>query len=190
MMKNWLGTALVAACALGFSAVAQAAPYKWTLTGFTFDDGSTASGSFVADADTQEITQINISVTEGSAGGPITFRELCNESPCQSVGIFVSRQPGNDMTGMSVMFLSLGAPLPADSGTVSAVGNISTCQSSNCQSGSVRNGTGGTLVGVPYVAPMSSTVTPVPTLNGWGLLLLSALTIGAAGFFTRKRIPN
>ncbi|MDR2334964.1 MAG: Ig domain-containing protein [Burkholderiaceae bacterium] len=40
-----------------------------------------------------------------------------------------------------------------------------------------------TVAAVPVVvAP-----TPVPTLNDWGLLLLSALTIGAAGFFTRKR---
>ncbi|QIL80948.1 IPTL-CTERM sorting domain-containing protein [Diaphorobacter sp. HDW4A] len=190
MMKKWFGTVLVAACTLGFSAMAQAAPYKWTFTGVTFDDGSTASGSFVADVDTQEITQINISVTAGSAGGPITFRELCNEAPCQSSGIFVSRQPGSDMTGMSVMFLSLGAALPTNGGTVPVLASISTCQSLNCQTGSVRNGTGGTLMGAPYVAPAPSTATPVPTLNDWGILLLSALTIGAAGFFTRKRIPN
>jgi hypothetical protein len=40
-----------------------------------------------------------------------------------------------------------------------------------------------TVAAVPVVAAP----TPVPTLNDWGLLLLSALTIGAAGFFTRKR---
>ncbi|GAB2477615.1 hypothetical protein GCM10027082_30980 [Comamonas humi] len=29
--------------------------------------------------------------------------------------------------------------------------------------------------------------TPVPTLSGWGVLLLSALTIGVSGFFSRRR---
>lgn len=38
--------------------------------------------------------------------------------------------------------------------------------------------------------PGTNNATPVPTLNDWGLLLLSALTIGAAGFFTRKRITE
>ncbi|MDR2334521.1 MAG: Ig domain-containing protein [Burkholderiaceae bacterium] len=36
-------------------------------------------------------------------------------------------------------------------------------------------------------APVVAAPTPVPTLNDWGLLLLSALTIRAAGFFIRKR---
>jgi len=36
-------------------------------------------------------------------------------------------------------------------------------------------------------APVAAAPTPVPTLNDWGLLLLSTLTIGVAGFFTRKR---
>ena len=31
------------------AAAAHAAPVTWTLTGVTFDDGSTASGSFVYD---------------------------------------------------------------------------------------------------------------------------------------------
>ncbi|QNN59632.1 IPTL-CTERM sorting domain-containing protein [Diaphorobacter ruginosibacter] len=38
--------------------------------------------------------------------------------------------------------------------------------------------------------PGSNNATPVPSLNDWGLLLLSALTIGFAGFFTRKRITE
>ena len=190
MMKKWLGSALMAVCALGFSALAHAAPYKWTFTGVTFDDGSTASGSFVADMDTQAITQINISVTEGNVGGAVTFRQLCAQSPCNAIPVFVDRQPGSDMTGMNLLLLSLADQLPANGGSVGVIVNIGTCTNVSCSQtpDNLRTSTNGTLVGVPYAAP--STATPVPTLNDWGLLLLSALTIGAAGFFTRKRLPN
>lgn len=42
---------------------ARAVPLMWNLQGVTFDDGGTATGSFVYDADTQTYSAINIQTT-------------------------------------------------------------------------------------------------------------------------------
>ena len=45
--------------------VASADGITWTLSGVTFDDGGTASGSFVYDAVTNTVSSINIVTTAG-----------------------------------------------------------------------------------------------------------------------------
>lgn len=148
--------------------MAQAAPYKWTLENVVFDDGSTASGSFVADTDTQTITQINISVTPGSVGGAVTFTQLCNEPPCASIPFLVDRQPDGDATGMNVMILSLNAPLPPNGGSVGLTVGTATCVNSDCSqsSSNLRTSISGNLLGILYAAvapsaPNSALITDV-----------------------------
>ncbi len=46
----------------------SAAPVTWTLTGVTFNDGGTASGTFTWNADTDTIGDYSISVTGGNTG--------------------------------------------------------------------------------------------------------------------------
>jgi hypothetical protein len=50
---------------LGFGS-AQAIPVIWTLEGVLFEDGGTASGSFVYDADTSTFSDTYIVTTSGS----------------------------------------------------------------------------------------------------------------------------
>lgn len=45
----------------------HAAPLTWSLTGVEFDDGASATGTFVFDADTNSISDINITVTGGTS---------------------------------------------------------------------------------------------------------------------------
>lgn len=59
---------LTAAVLLAGSMAANATPIMWNLQGVTFDDGGTATGSFVYDADTSTYTAINIQTT-----GNLTF---------------------------------------------------------------------------------------------------------------------
>jgi hypothetical protein len=61
-MKN-----LMVIVALLVSAITNAAPVTWTLNNYVFDDGGTASGSFVMDSVSKEITAANIVTSSGSA---------------------------------------------------------------------------------------------------------------------------
>ena len=63
MRKTWLQVMAGAAMASALMTGAQAAPVLWTLNGVVFDDGSTASGSFVYDAATNQYTNIQITTT-------------------------------------------------------------------------------------------------------------------------------
>lgn len=54
-------TALLAL--VGFAGSAQAVPVQWTLQNMTFSNGSTATGSFTFDLDTNTFSDISISVT-------------------------------------------------------------------------------------------------------------------------------
>ena len=65
---------LVAGLVLTLSTPAHA--ILWTLSGVTFDDGGTASGSFDYDADTNTLSSINIVTTAGGtlAGAIFTFQ--------------------------------------------------------------------------------------------------------------------
>lgn len=64
MIKKSL--AVLAASALMFAAGAQAAPVTWNLQNWTFDDGGTASGSFVFDATTGQYSNVSVQSTTGS----------------------------------------------------------------------------------------------------------------------------
>ena len=54
---------MIAFVLLAGSMSVQAAPRVWTLQGVTFDDGGTATGSFVYDIDTQTYSAIDIQTT-------------------------------------------------------------------------------------------------------------------------------
>jgi hypothetical protein len=57
---------LVLGLAAGFTP-AKAVPVTWTLQDWTFNDGGSASGSFVYDADTNVFSDMFIATTNGSA---------------------------------------------------------------------------------------------------------------------------
>ena len=58
---------------LGLPSIASADGVTWDLSGVTFDDGGTASGSFVYDADTNTVNDIDIVTTAGTAFGGATY---------------------------------------------------------------------------------------------------------------------
>jgi hypothetical protein len=72
--------ALVSIVAL-FSASANATPVVWYLSGVTYDDGGTASGSFTYDADTNTYSAISVSTTAGSSITTAKFRFISLNPP-------------------------------------------------------------------------------------------------------------
>jgi hypothetical protein len=64
MIKKSL--AVLAASTLLFAAAADAAPVTWNLQNWTFDDGGTASGSFVFDASTGRYSSVSVLSTNGT----------------------------------------------------------------------------------------------------------------------------
>lgn len=69
---------LIAAGLLVGSMSAIAMPITWNLQGVTFNDGGTASGSFVYDADTSTYSSINIQTT-GNLSFTYTTNDLLGE---------------------------------------------------------------------------------------------------------------
>jgi hypothetical protein len=67
---------------------AWAAPVTWTLSGVTFTDGGTASGSFVYDAVTDTISNWSISVEGGNTGTfpPVTYNTSTSDAFVDSGG--------------------------------------------------------------------------------------------------------
>jgi hypothetical protein len=66
MKPNSLHASVVAGLILlGAGLPAQATPITWNLNGLTFDDGTTATGSFVFDANTHTSSSFNVSTMAG-----------------------------------------------------------------------------------------------------------------------------
>ncbi len=83
-MRSYLRTSLIMCCAvlmLGLAAVfapAKAIPVTWTLQDWTFNDGGSASGSFVYDADTNVFSDMFIATTNGSARTGAIYGSVIN----------------------------------------------------------------------------------------------------------------
>ncbi|HUP05219.1 MAG TPA: hypothetical protein VMU19_14580 [Bryobacteraceae bacterium] len=99
---------------------ALADPVTWTLTGVTFADGATASGSFVFDADTLTFSSIDV-VFSPVGGSPVTFTYLCATSQCSPWidgynGPFLTVPSSSDLTGTPGFWLgtpeAFGGPGP------------------------------------------------------------------------------
>jgi hypothetical protein len=159
--------------------VASADGITWSLSGVTFDDGGTASGSFVYDAVTNTVSSINIVTTAGTTFSGSTYTALSPgfSPPLPFDFVFVPSASG-DLTG--TMYLDLELPMPGltnSGGFVSLmdIGSEGLCADAECDTPAdspIRMITGGELVS-PVVA------TPEPSafvLLGMGLVCL----LGAA----------
>jgi len=169
--KKILSALAMSAALLAAIVPAQAAPITWTLNGVTFNDGATASGSFVYDALTHAGSSFNISTTAGTLSA-FTFDDA-NSGFYSGAGV----GPNNFMlftdTGRRYFNFSFVAPLTDAGGTYAISPSIS-YECANCSP--FRLITGGT------VSAAASNVVPEP-----GTLALMLPALGALAFAARRR---
>ena len=113
--------ALVSIVAL-FSASANATPVDWYLSGVTFADGGTASGSFTYDADTSTYSAISISTTAGSIITTAKSYDVIKSGVgCSTPEVFCvinSADVANCAGKTGATFAHVGTPLTNAGGTI------------------------------------------------------------------------
>ena len=91
--------------------VASADGITWSLSGVTFADGGTASGSFVYDAVTNTVSSVNIVTTAGTTFGGNTYTALDpGFDPPVPFDIPVVPNASGDLTGTMVFDMELPMP--------------------------------------------------------------------------------
>ncbi|MEL7450817.1 MAG: hypothetical protein AAFN78_16510 [Pseudomonadota bacterium] len=120
------------------AAGAHAAPVRWVLQDVLFDDGGTAFGSFLYDADTNTLSSINVTTTDGAvlAG---SFYEFANfEAGILDADSVLLVAQENPTTGTPAFNLNLDAAMTNAGGTIAIamapppLAFESTCLISNC----------------------------------------------------------
>jgi len=157
---------LLAACFLLAASQAQATPVTWFLVDWEFEEGSTASGSFVYDADLDSTTGIAIT----SEIGPTAFA-FAGVDASNDFLAFVTGDPATtDLTGTFALIGDLAVAMTNAGGTIDLVvgNNINssqlTCTGPNCSAS----------VSPIYLVSGSITTVPEPST---ALLVGSALGV-------------
>ncbi len=135
-----LGVA-IAALAVG----AQAVPVTYILQGVTFNDGGTASGSFVYDDATNTYSNVNITTTPGAPPLGATYKFTIFAPSATNVGLVTvapsSGPPVTPPAGTPILILNFASPLALGVASVNLTNfaTESTCLIDGCGAG------GGTL---------------------------------------------
>lgn len=148
-MKRSAGCILKAAVLIlgfGISTTASAIPVFWTLDNVTFDDGATASGSFVFDADIGVYSSINMTSSPGSVvTDPHTYSFVGSSFTDASQLLALESAPagGTDQTDISYLYFNFVGDLTNTGGTISVLGagggftSLGICNNPSC--GSARD---------------------------------------------------
>jgi hypothetical protein len=168
-----------------FSGLANATPVQWTLSGVQFNDGGTASGSFVYDATTNTYSNVNITTTAGSirAGVAYTSFVSATSGPNQ---LFAATTSSPSLTGLPRFAMTFVPALPNSGGVFGLITPAyeSTCGDPVCATSSQGRSTiSGGLVGAPVPAAT------VPAISLWGIVALMML-LAAVGLIVLGRIER
>ena len=154
--------------------IALADGVTWNLSGVTFDDGGTASGSFVYDAATNTYSAIDVTTSAFGLRPPVTYTSFSDVALPSNTGFLFGPNSGGDFTGASFLMWLFDAPL-TDGGTVQVslpppIDSIEAlCTNSDCTTFSSRSVSGGEVI--------AAVATPEPStflLVSMGLIALLA----------------
>jgi hypothetical protein len=100
---------------------ALADPIQWTLAGVMFDDGGSAFGSFLFDADTTTFSAVNIQTTAGTALAGVAYPDFAFGDA--SILFLISDpsvlgDPTPDLTGVWQLALGLTSPMTNGGGVI------------------------------------------------------------------------
>jgi hypothetical protein len=148
---------------------ANASLIRWTLSGATFTDGGTASGSFLYDAATATVAEFDVTTTAGAVLAGAHYVDLNGAFPPYPANGFAVVIPAAPPFPPNAPFLALQfASALSDAGGIISLlaGGEGFCLDVNCVSGSYRRTfVGGSVRGVQVPEP--------------GTLALLALGVGA-----------
>ncbi len=181
-MKNNITLKLIFACLVTLGAtIAQATPITWSLDA-TFNDGNTAYGTYVFDADLGAFLGFDITTSSGNSYGFVN-----NRSPGRA-DLFSAVATQNPLAGDAQMFLQLAESMTNAGGVIDILPGFiwsggsgfsweGICTSDNCEtSGASRDvAFGQVYTGSPSQVPVPATLP----------LLLSGLA--ALGLVRRRR---
>jgi len=149
---------------------AWAIPVTWTLNNVVFDDGGIASGSFTVDADTNEVTNVNVFTTTGTTLTGVDYSDSLDLGGCCSnfVNLTLLDDGGN-------LFLIFDSPLTNGGGMMDLVVTGTNCINNAC---GIRSGVGTRLI-------LSGSATAVPlTAAAW----LFGSGLGLLGWMRRRQL--
>jgi hypothetical protein len=140
----------------------HAAPVEWTLENVQFDDGGTASGSFVYDQATQEYSAVSVQTTAGSSfsGGAYSYGVIPELAPDIPPGGAIGLLPVPLFSGLdidSLMSMQFASVLTDAGGTRVLIGSLNQetpCPGPGavCPSSGTRNIIAGQVTAVPIPA--------------------------------------
>ena len=140
------------ACAtLGLMPAAHASPVTWNLTGATFDDGTTATGSFVYDATTNTVSNWHVSTQTSPVLSAFTYDDTTSVSDYTAANHVAFRRSDRYITMLFTGNMT-DAGGSIDIALTPGGGNIlnGSYECSNC--GSVRRFTDGAITASPAQA--------------------------------------
>jgi hypothetical protein len=113
--------------------IASADDVTWNLSGVTFDDGGTATGFFVYNADTNTVVSVDITTTLGTSfSGAVYTASDPGFGPFADEIVFVPNPSLSDFTGTPALNLEFATDL-TDAGGVVAVDTFEdTCGNPAC----------------------------------------------------------
>lgn len=144
---------LVVVASLGLAAPAGAVPVTWTLQGVTFNDGGTATGSFVYDADTDIFSGIDITTSINAQLGLGTIYGIPTGVGTSSVFDTILALPAQGQPRLATMLFS---PMTNAGGTIAIyfTGEL-ICLSHSCGQRYLRTAFGGAITTVPEPATLA-----------------------------------
>jgi hypothetical protein len=134
MMRRFLLAALLVPCA------ALATTVQWTISGATFEDGGTLTGSFTYDFTNNTISSISVTTTAGGGFPAATFTTLLPTilvNPNYIPLLTPACTPSVNCTGMPALALAFATPITAAGGSVAldlGNGTQRTCTNAACTS--------------------------------------------------------
>jgi len=159
----------------------NAAAVSWELQDWVFNDGGTASGSFVFDADLNQYSNISIVTTDGSIRSGASYGIPNPDSPGNSSVLIAVTELLSDLTGTPVLAAEFESNLTNAGGLVAvALGGFTF--EGTCAGG--RNFGCGVITGPlrRLISGSVASVVPVPA----AIWLFGAALIGLVGFSRRK----